>query len=462
MTRKDDDIPVAEAVDDEAAVLEAVVVSHSDPRYRKRRRLIVGGVLLSFISILIIVIVLLTSSSSSTSTTADDWTPVGSTLQGQSPNDLLGYDVALSKIQPQRLLLAVGVPNYDSDMARGTGAIQLHAWETTKGVITTTTTTTKTQWVGETAQTFLGTALRFHGSLLVVSAFRSNANAGSVMIYNVSYLEDKTVLNATQLGSTLYGSHEGDQFGFAVDIINNAENDTSIWVVVGAPGYQNHTGLVQVYQYVVGSDWILHGEALVGTTPGAEFGSAVAISGTRLAASARLFDQERGLVQLYEYQNDTAWKLHTTFEGNEQGDSFGRSLGLTDKLLAVGADNFGTDNQGMVRLYDLELQQEPWGSPWLIGEAQDRLGFSLSLKENCCAVGSRWHNAKRGQVTVYAGGSWNQQGSSVTGRGIVGDEFGYAVDMTEDCRFLVVGAPSANVTGAVAGGLVQVYEHDGV
>ena len=93
------------------------------------------------------------------------------------------------------------------------------------------------------------------------------------------------------------------------------------------------------------------------------------------------------------------------------------------------------------------------------GEAAgDESGYSVALSDDgtILAVGE-WKNtgplgAEQGQVRVYEflGGAWVQKGSDINGEA-AGDNFGTAVDLSEDGLTLAVGAPANGGTGSLAG-----------
>ena len=93
------------------------------------------------------------------------------------------------------------------------------------------------------------------------------------------------------------------------------------------------------------------------------------------------------------------------------------------------------------------------------GEAAgNQAGYSVALSDDgtTLAVGE-WRNtgplgANQGQVRVYefSGGVWVQKGSDINGEA-AGDNFGIAVDLSEDGLTLAVGAPSNNGAGSLRG-----------
>ena len=93
------------------------------------------------------------------------------------------------------------------------------------------------------------------------------------------------------------------------------------------------------------------------------------------------------------------------------------------------------------------------------GEAAgDESGYSVALSDDgtILAVGE-WKNtgplgANQGQVRVYefSGGAWVQKGSDINGEA-AGDNFGTAVDLSEDGLTLAVGAPSNDGAGTLRG-----------
>jgi len=93
------------------------------------------------------------------------------------------------------------------------------------------------------------------------------------------------------------------------------------------------------------------------------------------------------------------------------------------------------------------------------GEAAgDESGYSVALSDDgtILAVGE-WKNtgplgAEQGQVRVYEflGGVWVQKGSDINGEA-AGDNFGIAVDLSDDGLTLAVGAPSHDGAGSLVG-----------
>lgn len=93
------------------------------------------------------------------------------------------------------------------------------------------------------------------------------------------------------------------------------------------------------------------------------------------------------------------------------------------------------------------------------GEAAgNQAGYSVALSDDgtTLAVGE-WRNtgplgANQGQVRVYefSGGVWVQKGSDINGEAAA-DNFGIAVDLSEDGLTLAVGAPSNDGAGSLAG-----------
>ena len=93
------------------------------------------------------------------------------------------------------------------------------------------------------------------------------------------------------------------------------------------------------------------------------------------------------------------------------------------------------------------------------GEAAgNQAGYSVALSDDgtTLAVGE-WRNtgplgANQGQVRVYefSGGVWVQKGSDINGEAAA-DNFGIAVDLSEDGLTLAVGAPSNGGAGSLAG-----------
>ncbi len=241
---------------------------------------------------------------------------------------------------------------------------------------------------------------------------KNGVGSGHVRIYRLA--DDGA--SWEQIGEDIDGDAAGDNSGVSVSLSANG----SI-VAIGAPnaGINGVSGAGQVKVYRIdggGSSWEQLGESLYGDNEYNDFGYSVDISpdGNSLAVGtyvtvgpgyAKVFSLEHGGDDL----GAADWKqVGLTITGEASGDVFGRSVSLSDdaKTLAVGAplaNGKDGDNVGFVSIYRMEDSESAWKQ---IGEdiegeaAYDRSGWSVSLSANgmTVAIGSYLS----GQVRVLA------------------------------------------------------------
>ncbi len=156
----------------------------------------------------------------------------------------------------------------------------------------------------------------------------------------------------------------------------------------------------------------------------------------------------------------------TANDGAEK-DHFGEAIALDGDTLVVGAyaDDIGaTSNQGSVYVFTRS------GATWTFqqkitandGAAYDYFGESVAVYGNFLAVGSHVSsNVAVGAVYVFtrSGATWTQQQKITANDGVVGDDFGHSVSMSD--WTLVVGAPGDNINGNNLQGSAYVYTRIG-
>jgi len=131
------------------------------------------------------------------------------------------------------------------------------------------------------------------------------------------------------------------------------------------------------------------------------------------------------------------------------------ALSFDGKRIAIGAIELGFPDNGHVRMY-----QETSGNWSQLGldintNYHGLFGWSVSLSASGNRVVVGAYSAE-GYVTVYEElfGSWNQVGDTI--RGVAyGDHLGNAVSISDDGKFIAVGASGG---GSGGNGLVRIYE----
>ncbi len=129
-----------------------------------------------------------------------------------------------------------------------------------------------------------------------------------------------------------------------------AANDR--YLIVGNPSNNNNAGNVAIFR-LVNDAWVFQNYLTANdSNPGARFGSAVDISGNRIAIAASN-DLLKGAVYIFEMVNGT-WlqRNKITASNGSSGDQFGYSIDLDGSNLMAGAPGVDTQqNQNVGRVY---------------------------------------------------------------------------------------------------------------
>jgi hypothetical protein len=179
-----------------------------------------------------------------------------------------------------------------------------------------------------------------YDDLLVAGASRYNDKRGRAYLYygGPGGLDEVADL-------VLTGKSPGDYFG-EVGPIGDVNGDNYADVIVGAPGYNNEQG--RVYIYYGGShmdenaDLILNGE-----TTKSRFGRSIAVGDVNndgyedVFVAAVYYNNRRGRVYLYYGGNPMDAIADKIFDGENQGDVFGRCIYHQNKIADVNGDNYG-------------------------------------------------------------------------------------------------------------------------
>lgn|GEM_PF-2161075 len=278
-----------------------------------------------------------------------------------------------------------------------------------------------------------------------------------------------------------------DYFGYAVDIDGD-------WIVVGAQqedglpgshGSEVNTALSSGAAYVfhrVGGTWeqVAYLKAS-NSEQNDEFGSAVAISGTRIVVGAPYEDSatsdpdnnsalSSGAAYVFDWSG-TDWEQVALLKADHVGayDRFGISVAVSGTTVVVGApyedsDGLGpSDNSassaGAAYVF-LEDRPGRWGQEAYLKasnvDGNDRFGTAVAVAGDVLVVGAPYEASRAAvdggnptdNAATYAGaayvfersgGTWSEIALLKAHNAEGGDRFGTAVAMTDD--LLVVGAP---------------------
>ncbi len=250
------------------------------------------------------------------------WTQIGADIDGTGAGHQFGWSVALSG-SGSRLIVGA----YSGD-----GAEYVRVYD----LVGTTWTQVGTTLTGGTEGFGYSVDVSSDGTTLAISEpFGSlgNRRPGSVTLYRL-------VGSAwTQLGNTLVGSANSDQFGFSISLSGNGSR-----VIVSAVGSTeggidgggNGAGQVRVYD-LVGSTWTAVGSKINGELSGAGFAFAVSISdaGTRIAATSAL----QSVARVYTFVSGDWVLTGTTSVPSATARSEGLALSADGLTIAVGTIN---------------------------------------------------------------------------------------------------------------------------
>ena len=239
-------------------------------------------------------------------------------------------------------------------------------------------------------------------------------------------------------------------------------------MAIGAP-YSDYNGsnagLVSVYENYSGI-FSQIGQYVVGENSGDFSGWSVSLSsdGNTLAVGAKFNDNSNGTnaghVRVYEYISGLWSKIGQDLDGDASNDNNGTAVSLSGdgNTVVVGAPR-SLNQRGYVRLYtkisDPNFGTWTWSQTGqdILGEnSNDRCGRSVSLSEdgNTVAVGSPWHENKRGHVRLFTKISdptfgtwtWSQIGQDIDGEA-ADDENGHSVSLSSDGNTIAIGSPES-------------------
>ncbi len=377
---------------------------------------------------------------------AQDWTLVGSTLDGENAADNLGYAVSLSS---DGSIIAVSAIGYDS--ANGSDSGKVSVYQNVNGVWTQL----GGDILGEHSADRIARSLSLSSDGSVVAI--GNPDYGSGYIADWGRVQVYNNVNNTwiQVGQGIEGAGNLQHAGWSVSL----SSDGSI-LAIGYPNGDNgnisNTGMVRVFQYDNATGyWTQMGQDIFGVAQGNNAGYSVDLSsdGSILAVGAPMGNNTPGYAQVYQFINGAWTQIGQDIVGAANWDDFGFSVSLNDdgSILAVGAPYHDGNNSniGQVSIYqNLNGTWSQIGS--IIGNEtpSENLGWSVSLNSDGSIVAaSAYHNLTNGHVRVYQNlnGVWTQIGSDMDGEPY--DAFGKSISLSSDGSTVAVGAPNRRVSG---------------
>ena len=434
------------------------------------------------------------------------WTQVGSDINGEAANDWFGTAVSINGAGDR---IVVGA-NLNDGNGSNSGHVRVFDWNGT------TWTQVGADIDGEAPDDRFGWAVSIDdaGDRIVIGAYNNDgggSNSGHVRVY------DLVGTTWTQVGADINGEAAGDQFGSAVSM--NGAGDR---IVVGAKFNDLNgaasSGHARVYD-LVGTTWTQVDDDIDGEEASDFFGHSVAISasGHRIAVGATGGDNNSnvntGDVKVYSVNTICTTPLSITITDSEDASfsyaSYGYCTDDSDPTPTITGTTGGTFSStaglslnastGQIDLdastpgsYDVTYTTSSNAcaqtSTQSITIAVPAVGFSYGGTTAFCTDGSDPSatitgtaggtftatpsgltiDASTGTIDVsasaaatydvtYTPPAIEQLGSDIDGVAN-GDQFGYAVSMSNDGNRMVIGANYDDTPGSAAGS-VEVYEY---
>ncbi|MFI0431285.1 hypothetical protein [Mariniflexile sp. HMF6888] len=378
----------------------------------------------------------------------------GQSIDGESQWSFNGQAIAISA---NGSIMATGANGHNSDVG------QVRVFENIAG----TWTQIGNDILGYNSNDNLGWAIDISadGSVVVAGApYNSDTAlyAGQVRVF------ENIAGTWTQIGQNLLGDAASDLFGISVAISPDGST-----IAVGAPSNDtanNNAGQVKIFKNISGT-WTQVGSTLLGVTNNDNFGKSLALSndGSIVAIGAdQLGMITNGYVKVYENIAGTWTQIGTDIIGEASQDRSGISVDITPdgSTVAIGAiNNDGINNNaGHVRVYENIAGTWTQKGGDIDGEADlDASGQNLALSSNGEVVsigalynGGNGNNAGHVRLFTYSANTWTQVGNDIDGEN-AGDRSGYTA-ISADGRTVVVGSSYYSSASFDQAGRVRVFD----
>ena len=263
---------------------------------------------------------------------------------------------------------------------------------------------------GLNANNYSGSAvsLSSNGQIVAIGAYGYNEVVTSQSLNGQVRVFQNNSGSWEQMGGDINGE-TNEHFGSSV-----ALSSDGLILAIGAPGNDdNAPGLVQVFQYSDDS-WNQKGEDIIGAEQADRLGEAIALSnnGQIIAVGSKQAISYKGNVRVFQYESDAWNPLGDVIDGQEEPDFFGNSVALSSDghTLAVGAEG-ANNGGGQVRLYQYSTSGWSEAGNTIDGDADpdpnvfevDRLGSAIALSSDglTLAVGANGNNNSTGHTKLF-------------------------------------------------------------
>jgi len=305
----------------------------------------------------------------------DNWTQVGSDIDGEAAEDSSGISVSLSQ---DGTIVAIGATGNDGNGMRS-GHVRIYK------NVNDNWTKIGNDIDGEAESDYSGRAISLSsdGETVAIGASGNDGNgtdSGHVRIY-------KNVNNSwLQIGEDIDGEHNGDGSGESVSL----SADGSIVAIGAQLNSDNGTvsGHVRIYKNV-NDNWTKIGNDIDGEAESDYSGRAISLSsdGETVAIGASGNDgngTDSGHVRIYKNVNNSWLQIGEDIDGKAAFDHFGTSVSLSSdgSVVAIGAPNNAANGYGSGHVQIYKNVNDNWtkiGND-IDGEAiNDGLGSSVSF-----------------------------------------------------------------------------------
>ncbi len=247
---------------------------------------------------------------------------------------------------------------------------------------------------------------------------------------------------------TASDGESGDWFGKSVSISGD-------YAIVGAYG-DDVNGTISGSAYIFKRDngnWVEHQKLIASDgEPGDKFGRSVGISNNFLIIGASGDNDSGGSAYVF-IRNDTIWNEQAKLipDDSDPDDGFGYSVSITGEYAIIGAlwDEDNGENSGSA--YIFKRENTSWYQQIKIlpsdGNIDDYFGKSVSISGNHSIIGASGdddNGDESGSAYIYYrnGLNWYQQEKITPLDGYSWDLFGYSVSISGD--FVIIGSKWAD------------------
>ena len=274
------------------------------------------------------------------------WSQIGEDIDGIQPQFFFGRSVSLS-CDGRVVAIGTNTANVNSPVSgqacvyRNQGGI----WERVGNTINNTL-----------GVNVLGTMVSLSNNGNVIAVGTSFDPGNGILSGNVRVFKNQGESWA-QIGQDINNQMDGDQFAREISLSGDGKVIAVSSMFINSDN--ERIGLVNVYEDQENESWAQIGETINGKMDGDQFGRGLSLSddGSVIAIGAR-FSNDNGLGagQVRVFQNENAvWRqIGDDINGSMPGDQFGVSVSLSadGNTVAIGS-NLSNNNKGQVRIYDL-------------------------------------------------------------------------------------------------------------